>query len=210
MGNGSATALFRRLLFTLTSFAALASVEVHAEPIREDLVKAAFLYRFSTFVEWPESPKRADSFTFGVLGESAVTAELRKLVQQRPIGSASTQVQVYKRVSDIGTPQMLYVSASYRGSLPAVVAKIGNQPILLVTDHEHGLEAGSIVNFLRVDRRVRFEVSVPAAQRSGIRLGSDLLSVAARVIGTAFRLPGKCEYLLSEREEDCFSRVASL
>jgi hypothetical protein len=202
--------LLRRVLVIWMVLAVFVSVAARAEPIREDVVKAAFLYRFTTFVEWPESALRDKVFTIGVLGESTVTTELRKLVQQRPIGTTPTEVRFYSKVSDIGEPQMLYVSSSYRGSLAAVVAKVGSQPILLVTDRVNGLEAGSIVNFLIVDRRVRFEISIPAAERSGIRLGSDLLSVAARVIGTALRLDGKCEALPGEYKEYCFARVASL
>jgi len=52
-----------------------------------------------------------------------------------------------------------------------------------VTDEDHGLDEGSTVNFMLVDHRLRFEISLTAATRSGLKISSELLSVAARVEG---------------------------
>ncbi len=61
--------------------------------------------------------------------------------------------------------------------------------MLLVTDEEEGLEVGSVVNFLTIDRNVRFEVSLLAADHWGLKISSALLGVAIRVQG-ARRRPG--------------------
>jgi len=62
------------------------------------------------------------------------------------------------------------------------LAAISHQPVLIVSNTPRGLDVGSMINFLLVDRRVRFEVSLPAAKRSGLRISAELLSVASRVI----------------------------
>ena len=63
----------------------------------------------------------------------------------------------------------------------ALRAEAISRPILLVTDDEHGLDGGGVINFIEVDRNLRFEISLNAADRSGLKINSALLSVAARV-----------------------------
>ena len=63
------------------------------------------------------------------------------------------------------------------------ITSLAGRPVLIVTDEEQGLEEGSTVNFMLVDHRLRFEVSLTAAGHSGLKISSELLSVAARVEG---------------------------
>jgi hypothetical protein len=76
---------------------------------------------------------------------------------------------------------MLFVGADERESLEALVETAEHRSILTVTEFEGALEAGSVINFVIAEQRVRFEISLGAAERSGLRLSSRLLAVAARV-----------------------------
>jgi hypothetical protein len=76
---------------------------------------------------------------------------------------------------------ILYVGAEmFRGARPLRQRAI-TQPILLVTDSPEGLHGGGVINFIEVNRNLRFEISLDAAERSGLKIDSALLSVAARV-----------------------------
>jgi hypothetical protein len=64
---------------------------------------------------------------------------------------------------------------------------ITSRPVLVVTENDRGLDQGGEINFLLVDRRLRFEVSLLAADRAGLKISSELLSVAVRVRGSRLR-----------------------
>lgn len=154
-----------------------------AEVYRQDEVKAAFLYRFAGFVEWPSETMRRPVFTIAVLGSEGVADELDKLLPRHTVGKLPVRVLRLSRPEDAAGAQMLYVGSAWRRDLRAVADALRKQPVLLVSDRERGLDDGATVNFLMVDRRLRFEVSAPAAQRAGLKLGSGLLTVAVRVRG---------------------------
>jgi len=147
----------------------------------EDAVKAAFLSRFAEFVEWPPGTPDGQIFTIAVLGADPVATDLQQLLPGSRIKGLPAQVRRIHGVQELGDCQLIFVGADQRDSLRAVLAKIATRAVLVVTDQEKGIDAGGSVNFVLVDNRVRFEVSLPAAQRSGLRISSELLSVALRV-----------------------------
>ncbi len=153
----------------------------------EDAVKAAFLYRFADYIEWPPQAVPATTFVIAVLDDDGVARELEQLLPGHTIQGRSPEVHRITDIAQLGQAQMLYVGATPRSGLRAVADAIGTRPVLLVTDEERGLSAGSAVNFLRDGRRVRFEVSLAAAERSGLRISSELLAVALRVHGAPLR-----------------------
>lgn len=150
---------------------------------RDDVVKAAFLFRFTGYVEWPEAAMESGQFTIGVLGSPGVAAELTRLLERYSVKNLPARVRTIDWPSQANDVQMLYVGADFQGNLRDVTQSLRTRPVLVVTDQPDGLEEGSAVNFLLVDRRVRFEVSLPAATKAGLHLSSQLLSVAARVRG---------------------------
>lgn len=164
-----------------------------AEVYSEDAVKAAFLYRFAGYVTWPPQTMRNErSFTIAVLGADSVAKELEGIVANRSIDGLPVRVIRIDSVRKIGGAQMLYLRARSTERLREEIAKIASQPTLVVTDTAGGLDAGSTVNFLLVDRRVRFEVSLAAADRARLKVSAELLSVAARVEGDRRRSDISC------------------
>jgi hypothetical protein len=147
----------------------------------ESAIKAVFLFRFASYVEWPVTPPDGAPFTIVVMGDSDVASELRHLLPGRSIGGRSVQVRVAKSATDIDAAQILFLGIGSKTR--QIVGTIGDRHVLVVTETDRGLEDGSAVNFLTVDRHVRFEVSLTAAQRAGLKISADLLSVATRVQG---------------------------
>ena len=92
-------------------------------------------------------------------------------------------------LEELRDAQILFVGPEYNDELKTLIARVANRPVLVVTASDHGLDEGSCVNFLVVDRRVRFEISLTAADRLGLRVSSELLAVAVRVQGRAMH-PG--------------------
>lgn len=158
----------------------------------EDAVKAAYLYRFAGYVKWPRKQPQHAPFTIDVIGDGSVAGVLRRLLPDHPINGKIARVRVIRRIEDLGDAQMLYIGDEYRGDIHAAIASIASRPVLVVTDEERGLDDGGVINFVEVDQRVRFEVSLTAAGHAGLEISSELLSVAARVEGGHLRSRTDC------------------
>jgi hypothetical protein len=163
-----------------------------AEDYSEDAVKAAFLYRFAGYVTWPQELGSGAPFTIAVLGADGTVGALERLLPNHSIRNHHAQVRRIQRVQDLGDAQMLYVVSGHPEQARKVIGALNGQPVLVVTDEEGGLEEGSVVNFLLVDRRVRFEISLSAAEDHRLKISSELLSVAARVQGGRLRSDAFC------------------
>jgi len=169
----------------LIVMSSLVCTAVAAEPYSEDAVKAAYLYRFAGYIEWSERGSAGTPFTIDVLGAPGVARELRRLLPGHAINGQAPQVREITGNRDWGNAQIVYIAAGHADLIHTLVPQAGGLSMLLVTDEESGLNAGSVLNFLTIDRNVRFEVSLTAAQRWGLKISSELLGVAIRVQGRA-------------------------
>jgi hypothetical protein len=147
----------------------------------EDDVKAAFLYHFATYVQWPASVPTDRPLTIAVLGAPQVVANLEEFLPGRSVAGRSVLVRVLEGLESLADDDVLFIGAEHNARLSELIESIGDRPILVVTDAADGLDHGAIVNFQIINERVRFEISVPAAQDAGLRLSSRLLSAAIRV-----------------------------
>jgi hypothetical protein len=175
------------LLVALCGLSAAAAPLRADAPFAEDAVKAAFLYRFTGYVDWPSDALTSPQFTIAVFGAEGVARELERTLAGHELKNRMAAVRRIKSLQEVGDAQILYVGAGHARELRSVISLIGAHPVLFVTDEERGLDTGSAVNFLVVDRRVRFEVSLAGAERAGLKISSELLSVAARVQGGHLR-----------------------
>jgi YfiR/HmsC-like len=151
-----------------------------AEPtFSADAVEAAYLYRFAAYVHWPEQSGGDAPFGIGVVDAEGVVDALEKLLPGLSVQHRPTRVVRVATASDLAQVQILYVGAAARHR--ALIDAAAHRPILLVLDQDNGLSLGAVINFLHVGHNLRFEVSLPAAARSGLKIDSDLLSVAEHV-----------------------------
>jgi hypothetical protein len=146
----------------------------------EDEVKAAFLYHFGTYVQWP-APADDDAITIAVLGAPTIVAQLQRFLPNRSIQGRAVAVRALTTLDDLRSDEILFIGAEFNGRLRELIDTVDARPILIVSDARDGLDQGAMVNFQLVDRRVRFEISLPAAQSAGLMLSSRLLSAALRV-----------------------------
>lgn len=164
-------------------FAASFTTQAMAESVPEDSVKAAFLYRFTDYVEWPPPALGSVQFTIAVLDDPGVAADLAHMVAGHQVKGRTAQVKLIHHAKEAAEAQIVFIGSGEADGHQRFIAALTGQPVLIVTDEDHGLEEGSTVNFMLVDHRLRFEISLTAAARSGLKISSELLSVAARVEG---------------------------
>jgi hypothetical protein len=180
-GFGSAMAVMALLALGALCMGIAANAE-DSPQVLEQKVKAAFLFKFGGYVEWPESAFSGKDapLVIGVAGADVLAEELSQVVAGRTMNGRQVAI---RRISGgellPGLLHVLFVGRSEVGRLN----ELGSQPrpVLTVTDVERGLAQGSVINFIVVDKRVRFEVALDAAKRNGLRIGAPLLSVAMHV-----------------------------
>jgi hypothetical protein len=180
---------FRRYVSFSTAIAGMILTSVMtpsyaADSYSEDAVKAAYLYRFAGYVNWPEEAPADATFTIDVLGSPGVAKELRRLLVGHSINGHPTEVREISGARDLGQANMLYASQGHAELLRNLTPAPSSRAMLLVTDEVDGLKFGGALNFLIIDHNVRFEVSLTAAERWGLKISSDLLGVAIRVQGS--------------------------
>ena len=144
-------------------------------------VKAAFLYHFSTYVNWPPAAEAGDTFTIAVLGADRVAAELEQFLPGHTIQGRPMQVHRLRSLDDLAGAEVLYIGADENEELRKYLTAVDSRPLLVVTDTPDGLRDGAMINFRIVDDRVRFEISLRAAQDAGLEMSSRLLSAAMSV-----------------------------
>jgi hypothetical protein len=163
-------------------------------------VKAAFLYRFVEYVEWPAAAQGDGAFTIAVLGDEGLAAELRRNVRGRVAHGREIRARSVSSVQEGLDAQVLFISAQSKKKLGALAEARQRDPVLIVTEGDGALDRGSVINFLVVDGNVRFEVSLPAAEQRGLKLSSRLLSVALRVQKSGHRFDSTDESYVAGRD----------
>lgn len=162
-----------------------ASSAVAAEQVAalEQQVKAAFLFRFGSYVEWPEQTfaDPESPLTIGVVDSDGLVDELVRVIANRTVNGRSVAVRRIRGSEVPSNVQVLFIGQGTAGQSAEILRQAQRRPILTVTESDAGLTEGSVINFVVVDKRVRFEVSLEAAERNRLRIAAPLLSVALRI-----------------------------
>ena len=170
--------LARAVLVLLLLFCCLARAQQPAAT--EDEVKAAFLYKFLDFVQWPADARAAAAIVIGVMNDAAVEVALRRYVELKRDRGPTVVVRSIASPEQADGVHILFIGRRENARLPRILAGVKGKPVLVVTDSLDALERGAIINFIVTDR-VRFEIAIDNAAQAGLHLNARLLSVAVRV-----------------------------
>jgi hypothetical protein len=152
--------------------------------VPEQSVKAAFLYKFASYVEWPDSATAGNApIVIGVIGDDDFADELAEITAGRTV---TNRPLVIRRLDDDEPMDdirldVLFVGDEERDELRRLLAATAEKPILTVTESAGAIADGAVINFTVDAERVRFEVSLYAAEMSRLRLNARLLGVAQHV-----------------------------
>jgi hypothetical protein len=147
----------------------------------EDDVKAAYVFNFTKFVEWPSSAftGTTDPITICVAGDAGVVRAM-----QRTIEGEHVEGRPLRAVSQVPEdPSACHVLFLGRGADRAarLLAATAKAPILTIGDSTRFLQEGGMIAFVVENRRVRFDIAIKPAARVGLKLSSKLLRVARNV-----------------------------
>ncbi|MFZ1986074.1 MAG: YfiR family protein [Desulfatitalea sp.] len=154
-------------------------VSAQQTPASEYKIKAAFLYNFAKFIEWPDLGNSAatDAFVIGILGKDPFGPEIQviegKLVKGKPlrvIRSAS--------LDELKSSQVLFIGAASPAELTRILKSLQGRPVLTVGDTDGFAREGVMINLTTEENKVRFEINPQAAEQAGLKISSHLLRLA--------------------------------
>jgi hypothetical protein len=147
-------------------------------------IKAAFLYKFLGFVEWPPATavNASAPFVIGVLGGDGFAQTLARTVAGRQIRGRPIVVRSLNRGERVGDLQVLFIGRDEAAHAPALLTQAKGQPLLTVSETGASFDLDSMINFVVIDDKVRFDIALQRAEASGLKISARLLAVARRVL----------------------------
>ena len=168
------------LLLTLVLAGALERLEARTPSEYE--VKAAFLYNFAKFVKWPEDGRLGATFVFGVLGEDPFGPVLDQTLAGKTVLGRKAEVRRIDTAEAASKVQILFVGSSERPHLAEILKALEGTSVLTVGEMDHFTDRGGMIAFKLRNELVRFEINLDQVQRARLKMSSQLLRLAERVI----------------------------
>ena len=155
---------------------------VSAQDVTEPALKAAFIYNFALFTEWPaDVMPAAEPFVICVIGDEAVRDALQREVKDRMLAGHRMAVSTLGPAPPAGAQpvcQVLYVSGVTTVHAAQLVAGLRDVPVLTISDVEGFTKLGGIAQFFFEQGQLRFSVHVESAKRARLHISSRLLGLA--------------------------------
>ena len=199
MGNK----VYNLAVLALALFVVPIAAEAQPESVqsREYQIKAAFLYNFLRFIDWPEE-KTADSnepIIIGIIGKDPFgdaidiirgeQVKSRKLVvrwfksfEESKEFNGKDKPSVHEEIEAIKKCHLLFICSSEKKNIKEIMKVLKGSHVLTVGNMNGFLESGGVINFTEEDKKVRFEINISAAKRAELEIRSKLLRLAKRVI----------------------------
>lgn len=172
-------------LFALSIFAtsSLPAVSL-ADDGKENLIKAAFIMNFVKFIEWPDgtSTSKPSKIDVCVIGDSGLV-KTSHIFSQTAGNNLKLSVVSEQNIGNISSHcHILFVSESEDSRLSSILSAIKGAPVLTIGDADNFIERGGMIGFAKDESKIRLEINRRATENAGIKIDSQLLEIALRVI----------------------------
>jgi len=150
---------------------------------KEYQLKAAFLYNFTKFVEWPSHrfAQTNSPIVIGVLGRNPFGDELEKIVKDRKVNGRDILVTNITASAGVKAVHMVFISAGEEELWRETLASLRNTAVLTVGESAVFAQTGGMINFTLQADKVRFEINQDPAETAGLKLSAQLLKLATAV-----------------------------
>jgi len=147
-------------------------------------IKAAYLFNFLKFVEFPEDAF-ADPLApivIGVVGDDPFGSSLPQVVVGKTVQGRDLVIRLYHPGENLRSAHILFISGSERKRIPMILSELHGSSVLTVADTAGFVDEGGMIQFLNENDRIRFAINLDATTRARLKLSSKLLSLA-KVVG---------------------------
>lgn len=176
--DGLAKLNFKRIFFCAFIFFSFSSL--HAQDEVNYSVHANIIYHFTKYINWPSYNNTGD-FVIGVVGETPLTNELRKVVAGKKAAGQNIIVKKFSSSSSVFDCQVLFISDAASSSLKKIVNATAGDPVLLVSENKGFASKGSCINFTIVNDKLKLEINKNNIQQRGLEIASELLQLGTQV-----------------------------
>jgi YfiR/HmsC-like len=153
-----------------------------AQDVTEPALKAAFIYNFAKFTEWPEDTLPASgTFAACVLGDSPTEDALERASRGRQLSGRGISVSQVQLAGKLRSCHLLYISGVTPAQLAATMAALEGAPVLTISDIDDFSKMGGVAQMFVENGKMRFDLNLEVAKRSRLLLSSRLLVLAAHV-----------------------------
>ena len=159
----------------------LADAQEDSQPT-EYQIKAAFIFNFAKFVEWPAAafPKASSPIIVGVLGENPFHDTLEKTIKNKTVDEHPVVVREFRAATDATNCHILFISSSEKARLPQILKQLNGRSVLTVAEMPGFTEAGGMINFVPEGTKIRFQINNDAANGAGLKVSAKLLNLGLR------------------------------
>ncbi|HEV2105968.1 MAG TPA: YfiR family protein [Candidatus Eisenbacteria bacterium] len=142
--------------------------------------KAEMVWNIAKFIQWPDTALATSNgqLVFTILGEDDLAASLATLLSSKLVNGKPVFVRFARRAQDARGSQILYVAASEQAHVDEVLGAVAGEPVLTVANAPGFAARGGMVGFAPGGDRVRFEINLGHAEKSGLRISAKLLALA--------------------------------
>jgi hypothetical protein len=148
-------------------------------------VKAAFLYNFAKFVKWPEEQTLGPTFIVAVLGEDPFRGILEKTLTGKTILERTVEVRRLSTPEAAGKVQILFIGSSEKPRLADILKTLEGRSVLTVGEMDSFSDRGGMITFKLKNDVVRFDINLAQVERAHLKMSSQLIRLAERVISKA-------------------------
>jgi hypothetical protein len=162
-----------------------AESNAYAESMAQEYqLKAAFLYNFAKFVEWPAQLDQevGGYFVIGIYGGDPFGEDIDQLLMNKTVNEKKITVRRFRSVEDITPCHILFINSSEVRKLGDIMGQLSGKSVLTVSEASVFTANGGMINFIMEDNKVRFVINKQATDKVGLRISSQLLKLAKSVI----------------------------
>ena len=163
-------------------FLPIFALQAAGQRASEYQLKAAFVYNFTKFIDWPGESVRSLTFQICVLGQNPFGSELTQLTDGKVIEGHPVQVLIVTNYHLARSCQVVFISASENARMKEILSALRGRSVLTVGDSQGFVDAGGMIELLVEDERMRFEVNLHAANEARLKISAKLLSLAKAVL----------------------------
>jgi hypothetical protein len=170
---------FLRLVGLLTGLALVSSTAVALPQASPMELRAAFIFNFAKFTEWPAGAMSETApISLCVLDDEQASDMFRRVVKGRSVGTHGLAVRTHALEDNLRECQVLYAPDLDASRTTALLNRVGDSPVLTISDYDQFARMGGVANFIVEDGMMRFAINVESTQRAGLRVSSRLLTLA--------------------------------
>jgi hypothetical protein len=185
LGLRQMQAVGRQFWMSLLLLAPMAITPAQESATNEYQVKAAYLFNFVKFVEWPANifPSVDTPVEICVVGANPFGHALEDSIAGKIVDGRRVEIVHLSRGVELKSCQILFISSSEKAQIPEILQKVAGASVLTVGDTSGFTKNGGIINFVLDGERVRFDANVEAAGQAHLKLSARLLTIARAVVG---------------------------